>query len=332
MATKYPLNLELPWVEKYRPKYLSEVVGNTETINALRRIAKDGNLPHMILSGSPGIGKTTAVLCLARELLGDDPRLLKEAVLELNASDDRGIDVVRNMIKTFAQKKVTLPHNRHKIVILDEADSITPSAQQALRRTMEIYSNSTRFVFSCNQSNKIIEPLQSRCSILRFNRLRDEDILVVLKRILEREHIESYSDDGLGALIFTSDGDMRQAVNNLQSVYYGFGLINSENVFKIVDMPNPLVVHRMLTDALRGDVDAGLAVLKELWDKGYSAIDIVNVCFRVCKTITGDNVDGERQLELLRKVGECQMRVVEGVASYLQLSGMLVGVSRVGGV
>lgn len=325
---KYPLDLELPWVEKYRPKYLNEVVGNTETINALRRIGKDGNLPHLILSGSPGIGKTTAVLCLARELLGDDPKLLKEAVLELNASDDRGIDIVRNMIKTFAQKKVTLPYNRHKIVILDEADSITASAQQALRRTMEIYSNSTRFVFSCNQSNKIIEPLQSRCSILRFNKLRDEDILIVLKRVLEKERIESYTDDGLGALIFTSDGDMRQAVNNLQSVYYGFGLINGDNVFKIVDMPNPLIVNKMINESINGDINNGLIILKELWDKGYSAIDIINVCFRVCKTLKNGQVNSERQLDILKKVGECQMRVVEGVGSYLQLSGMLVSVAE----
>lgn len=329
--TKYPLHLELPWVEKYRPQKLGDVVGNTETIQALRRIAQDGNVPHLILSGTPGIGKTTAVLCLARELLGGDGRLLKEAVLELNASDDRGIDVVRNMIKTFAQKKVTLPHNRHKVVILDEADSITASAQQALRRTMEIYSNSTRFVFCCNQSSKIIEPLQSRCSILRFNRLRDEDVLLVLKRILHHEHVHTYTDDGLGALIFTCDGDMRQAVNNLQSVYYGFGLVSSDNVFKLVDMPNPLVVRRMLTDALRGHVDAALAVLRDLCGKGYSALDIVNVCFRVCKTIGGDGVDGGRQLEVLRRVGECQMRVVEGVGSYLQLSGMVVGVAGVEG-
>mgnify|MGYP003362640033 FL=1 len=149
----YPLDLELPWVEKYRPKYLRDIVGNDETIQALRRIAQDGNLPHLIISGMPGIGKTTSVLCLARELLGDDAKLLREGVLELNASDDRGIDIVRNMIKTFAQKKVNLPYNRHKIIILDEADSITPAAQQALRRTMEIYSSSTRFVFSCIQSN-----------------------------------------------------------------------------------------------------------------------------------------------------------------------------------
>ncbi len=142
-------------MEKYRPVFLDDIVGNTETIERLKIIAKDGNMPHVIISGMPGIGKTTSVLCLARQLLGD---AYKEAVLELNASDERGIDVVRNRIKGFAQKKVTLPGGRQKIVILDEADSMTSGAQQALRRTMEIYSGTTRFAFACNQSNKIIEP------------------------------------------------------------------------------------------------------------------------------------------------------------------------------
>lgn len=327
---KYPLDLELPWVEKYRPVHLEDVVGNVEAVNALKRISQDGNLPHMIISGLPGIGKTTAVLCLARELFGNDPKLMKEGILELNASDDRGIDTVRNMIKTFAQKKVLLPHNRHKIVILDEADSITASAQQALRRTMEIYSNTTRFVFSCNQSNKIIEPLQSRCSILRFNRLQDGEVLKNLRRILACEHIHEYTDDGLGALIFSCDGDMRQAINNLQSVYYGFGLINSDNVFKLVDIPNPLVVHKMLQQSLAGDLDLALAVLHELCDKGYSATDIVNICFRVSKTLHLDRADAN--LEILKIVGQYQMRVVEGVATHLQLCGMLCSISSVGSV
>ena len=147
-------------------------MGNVDTIDRLKVIARDGNCPHIIISGLPGIGKTTSILALAHALLGD---AYKEGVLELNASDERcvrlingpdarsGIDVVRNRIKDFAKKKVTLPSGRHKIVILDEADSMTPGAQQALRRTMEIYSNTTRFALACNQSNKIIEPIQSRC-------------------------------------------------------------------------------------------------------------------------------------------------------------------------
>ena len=181
------LSLQLPWVEKYRPQVLSDIVGNKETIDRLQQIAKDGNMPHMIISGMPGIGKTTSVHCLAHELLG---RSYADGVLELNASDDRGIDVVRNQIKHFAQKKLHLPPGKHKIVILDEADSMTAGAQQALRRTMELYSNSTRFAFACNQSNKIIEPLQSRCAILRYSKLSDEDVLKRLLQIIKLEDVK----------------------------------------------------------------------------------------------------------------------------------------------
>ena len=148
-----------PWVERYRPKVLNDVVGNRAAVERLRIIAKQGNIVNMILTGPPGIGKTTSLLCLCRELLGDR---LKEAVLELNASDDRGIDVVRQDIKAFAKRHVNLPAGRHKVVLLDEADSMTEAAQQAMRRIMERFSNTTRFVFACNMSEKVIEPIQSR--------------------------------------------------------------------------------------------------------------------------------------------------------------------------
>ena len=159
-------NFELPWIEKYRPEFLSDVVGNGEAVSRLSAIATVGNLPNIILAGPPGIGKTTSILCLAREMLGES---YKNAVLELNASDARGIDIVRNKIKMFAQKKVTLPPGKHKIIILDEADSMTAAAQQALRRTMEIYSATTRFALACNNSTKIIEPIQSRFRMRNFH-------------------------------------------------------------------------------------------------------------------------------------------------------------------
>ncbi|KAI5443268.1 Subunit of heteropentameric Replication factor C (RF-C), variant 3, partial [Lathyrus oleraceus] len=179
-------NYDVPWVEKYRPSKVVDIVGNEDAVSRLQVIARDGNMPNLILSGPPGTGKTTSILALAHELLGPNYR---EAVLELNASDDRGIDVVRNKIKMFAQKKVTLPPGRHKVVILDEADSMTSGAQQALRRTMEIYSNSTRFALACNTSSKIIEPIQSRCAIVRFSRLSDQEILGRLMVVVQAEKV-----------------------------------------------------------------------------------------------------------------------------------------------
>ncbi|MCJ1313663.1 replication factor C subunit 4 [Agyrium rufum] len=313
---------ELPWVEKYRPVYLDDVVGNVETIERLKIIAKDGNMPHLIISGLPGIGKTTSILCLARQMLGD---AYKEAVLELNASDERGIDVVRNRIKAFAQKKVTLPPGRHKLVILDEADSMTSGAQQALRRTMEIHSSTTRFAFACNASNKIIEPLQSRCAILRYARLTDAQVVSRLLQICEKEEVQ-YTDDGLAALVFSAEGDMRQAINNLQSTFSGFGLVSGDNVFRVVDSPHPVKVQAMIKACWEGKVDVAMEGLEELWGLGYSAHDIISTMFRVTKSMDGLQ-EGVR-LEFAREIGFCHMRILEGMQTILQLGGCVARLCR----
>lgn len=318
MAKNFSLALELPWVEKYRPHKLDDIVGNEETVERLKLIVQDGNMPHMIISGLPGIGKTTSIHCLAYELLG--PELYQTATLELNASDDRGIDVVRNKIKQFAQTKILLPAGRHKIIILDEADSMTPGAQQALRRTMEIYSNTTRFAFACNQSSKIIEPLQSRCAILRYNKLADDQVLARLLEITKFEDVK-YNSEGLQALIFTAEGDMRQAINNLQSTVAGFGFVNDVNVFKIVDQPHPLVIQKILVSCIQHkNIDNALELLDSLWAKGYSAIDIVTLTFRVAKTIPG--IGEQKRLDMIKEIGFVHMRVLEGVSTYLQLCGL----------
>lgn len=313
----------MPWIEKYRPIYLNDIVGNEETINRLKVFAEDGNLPNLIISGPPGTGKTTSIMCLARQLLGQAN--LKEAVLELNASNDRGIDVVRNKVKMFAQKKVTLEKGKHKIIILDEADSMTDGAQQALRRIMEIYSNTTRFCLACNNSEKIIEPIQSRCAILRYSKLTDKQIL---KRILEVCDFEklSYTDDGLEAIIFTAQGDMRQAINNLQSTYNGFGHINSENVFKVCDEPHPLIVKQIIENCVQEKLDEALKLLQHLWKLGYSAEDIINVLFRVCKTT---QMAEYLKLEYIKLIGLTHARISVGLNSLLQLNALLAQLSKV---
>lgn len=301
-------------MEKYRPNTLDDVVGNTDVIDRLRVVAANGNMPNLLLGGPPGCGKTTSIMALARQTLGSQ---LRNAVLELNASDDRGIDTVRTRIKMFAQKKVTLPPGRHKIVLLDEADSMTAAAQQALRRTMELHSNTTRFALACNLSSKIIEPIQSRCAVVRFRRLSAEEVASRVKHVLEAEKVP-YDQSGIDAAVFTADGDMRIALNNAQSTHNGFGFVNAKNLNKVCDQPHPAVAAEFLTLCIENDVEKALAKIMYLVDQGYSTIDIIQTVFRVARSM---KIDKElTKLNMLREIGLVHMRMAEGVATPLQLA------------
>lgn len=314
---------EKPWIEKYRPQVLDTVVGNSDILSQLREIGKKGNIPHMILSGPPGTGKTTSLLALAKELLGES---YKTAVIELNASDERGIDVVRERIKAFANQKVKLPEGRHKIIILDEADSMTDTAQQALRVIISDYSHDTRFVFACNDSSKIIEAIQSRCVILRFSKLKTEEIRQNLLRIIKSEGLD-YDEEGIEALLYTSEGDMRYAVNNLQSTAIGLGVVNKENVYKLVDIPRPEKLMNLLESCLKINVDGVISDLDELMSEGYSVLDIVNVFSRVVQDseVIRSN---EFRCDLLKEVSLFKMQVLEGVDSNIQLYGFISRIIR----
>ena len=226
----------LPFVVKYRPSKLSEIMGNENIVKILEGIALIGNMPNLLICGPPGTGKTTAINCLANEMLGT---YAKKAVLEMNASDDRGIEVVRNQIKSFGSRLVELPFkSAHKIVILDEVDSMTESAQQALRMTMTEYSDTTRFALACNDSGKIIDAIQSRCSIIRMKKVPDGMIKKRIKEICEEEKVE-YDSDGVDSLAFCNDGDMRSVLNSLQATITGFGRVTKESVLKVCDIPQP---------------------------------------------------------------------------------------------
>lgn len=317
---------QVPWIEKYRPQKLEDIVGNEETLVRLQAIAKDGNLPNLILCGPPGTGKTTSVHALAMELLGDS---YKVGVLELNASDARGIDVVRNQIKSFAMNKVTLPPKRHKIIILDEADSMTTAAQQALRRTMEIYSNTTRFCLACNISTKIIEAIQSRAAILRYSRLSHEQILSNLMKVSQAEEVP-YTEDGMEAILFTAEGDMRHALNNLQaatSLAKGSGeMVSQKVVFQVCDQPHPTIVRAIIDYCFTGNLHEAIDKLNALWTSGYAASDIIGTIFKVTKS--HETLPEGEKLEYLREIGFTHMKISNGISTRLQLLGLLARLSR----
>jgi replication factor C subunit 2/4 len=307
---------ELPWVEKYRPKILDDIVGNHSAIKQFKVIAENGNIPHMILTGSPGTGKTTSIICLAKLLLGSE---YQNSFLELNASDERGIDVIRSKITTFCKKKVTLPSGRHKIIFLDEVDSMTSTAQQALRRIIELHAMSTRFVMACNTSTKIIEAIQSRCSVIRFGRINADDMKIRLEQICEIEKIK-HTEEGLDALTLSSGGDMRNAINNLQSVAITYEEINENTVKNIIDKPDNAIIEELLDYCLQNDFNRANEISSNLIQDGYSALDIIQIIFVVIKD---KDFDVDIKLNILNEIGQTQMNLIQGGDPYLQLMALI---------
>lgn len=243
----------------------------------------------------------------------------KQGVCELNASDERGIDVVREKIKSFAQQKVNVPANMHKVIILDEADSMTPSAQQALRMIMTDYTSTTRFALACNDSSKIIEAIQSRCAILRFTRLSDSEVLTRLMQVAQKESVV-FDDKGLEALVFTAEGDMRNALNNLQATVSAFNLVNFENVFRVCDQPHPDVLKEVIQKCIDGQFSTAAEALQVLWVQGYSPLDIIGSLYRV---VTNFNMNEHMQLRYLKEIAVLRMRMLDGVCTLLQVHGCL---------
>lgn len=178
---------------------------------------------------------------------------------------------------------------------------MTAGAQQALRRTMEIHSNTTRFALACNNSSKIIEPIQSRCALLRFGRLSDEQVLERLVRVAKAESV-SYSPEGLEALIFSAEGDLRQAINNLQATFAGFGYISPENVYRVCDQPHPTVISSVIENCLKGNLTEALEKLDNLFEKGYAPVDLVSTFFRVVKTFPVKSLSDSLQLEFIKVI------------------------------
>ncbi|WP_135305744.1 replication factor C small subunit [Haloarcula amylovorans] len=308
------------WIEKYRPERLGDVMGHEDIVGRLQSYVDRNDLSHMLFSGPAGTGKTTCATAIARELYGDD---WQENFLELNASDERGIDVVRDRIKNFA--RTSFGGYEYRIIFLDEADALTSDAQSALRRTMEQFSTNVRFILSCNYSSQIIDPIQSRCAVFRFSPLSDEAVEAEIRHIADEEGIE-LTDDGLDALVYAAGGDMRKAINGLQAASVSGDTVDEQAVYAITSTARPEEIHEMVQSALDGDFTAARATLDRLLtEEGIAGGDVIDQLHR---SVWEFDVDDEAAVRILERVGETDYRITQGANETVQLEAMLASLAQ----
>lgn len=304
------------WTEKYRPTTFEEIAGQESIIKRVKALTNSMNIPHLMFAGPAGTGKSTLALVTVKELFGESWR---DNYLELNASDERGIQIVREKVKDFARTKA-LGNVPFKVIFLDEADALTPEAQQALRRTMENYAKTCRFILSCNYSSKIIDPIQSRCAIFRFRLLEKKDVEKVIKYIAQKEKLE-LSEDAIEGIYEGSEGDCRRSVNLIQSIAAVSPRLNKELISTILSESKPRNIKVVLDYALAGDFEGSREKLLDVMLKeSISGQDIIK---SIQKEIWNLPIEPEVKVKLTEKTGETEFRIVEGSDPFIQLQSLL---------
>jgi replication factor C small subunit len=308
------------WAEKYRPHTLGDVIDQKHAVDRIKAFVAAKNVPHMLFAGPAGVGKTTVALAVARDLYGKD---VHGNVLELNASNERGIDVIRNKVKDFARTK-TMSSVGYRLIILDEADALTGDAQNALRRTMETYSNVSRFILICNWSSKIIEPLQSRCSVFRFHSLGEDEQTKFLERIEKGEKL-SIDAAAKDTIVYLAGGDLRKIANLAQSAASAKKKITEELVYEISSSAKPADVKVMLELALAGNFAASRKKLQDmLFVQGLSGEDVMREMHR---QLDGVKADERKKAELVAMLGEYEYRISQGGNDLVQLEAFIAQLS-----
>ncbi|KAL8936568.1 MAG: hypothetical protein Q9211_004121 [Gyalolechia sp. 1 TL-2023] len=353
-AANLPVEAEdsLPWVEKYRPNTLDDVSGHQDILATINKFVESNRLPHLLLYGPPGTGKTSTILALARRIYG--PKNMRQMVLELNASDDRGIDVVREQIKTFASTKQIFTAappadgtsiSSFKLIILDEADAMTSTAQMALRRIMEKYTANTRFCIIANYTHKLSPALLSRCTRFRFSPLKEPDIRSLVHHVIENEHVQ-IQDEATASLVRLSKGDMRRALNVLQACHASSTplhikgqpppdpskikreMITNTTIYDCIAAPHPDDISLIQNTLLRNpDVTSCLNIINSLKaNKGLALADIVTA---VSEGLAKLEVPAQTRVAWLEGLAEIEYRLSGGAGETVQTGG-LVGVVRNG--
>lgn len=313
-------NIKPPWVEKYRPKFAHEILLDPFIKEKIDNILLSKSIPNMIITGEPSVGKTSTILCLAKEIYNETE--FNNNVLELNASDDRGLLIINNTILPFCKKKIN--NNHYKLVILDEADSITNKAQNLLANIIAEYKKNTRFVFICNDCSQIIESIQSRCMIIKYTKINKYNLFNKIKDICIKENY-NYTDEGIETLLFISDNDIRQAINNLECIYYSSNILSSDNVYLLIDQPKPFYIDTILNFCLNGKLQDAIKIIINLSEKGYTPNDIL-LTFMKClieNKLDNNTFNKDTILKIYEIISLSYIRVNAGIDTLLQLCGCI---------
>ena len=316
----------LPLTEKYRITKLDELIGNKNQVIFLKKFIETNRVPNLIINGNTGCGKTSAVIAFAKEYLGD---LYDNYCMELNASDDRGIDAVRSKIKIFSQRKMS--DHRSKIIILDESDNMTIIAQLALKRLIEQYSDTTRFFFTCNNIENIISGIQSCCKIMYFGKIEKGDMIVKLREICLAENME-IEDDAMEMIISLKENksDMREMINKLELLKANYShqdaiKITTKEICNICDKPSPIIIQHLLK-TLGSDLKGGIQIIHNLKNDGFQSSDI---CITLTNEILNMDILETKKKDLITHISEYNRFFLEGNDSLLQMGGLVIEIYKI---